>query len=259
MISSTVSIAFWDRLFCYFYPAKFFYPPLICENRKTSFYDINSIFLCAVFSVMTAKGHCQYLQNIPLRWLLVGTFVVQTAAAIGLTSWLALRNGEQAVHEVAQQWQQDTVKRIELQLTDYLQTPNLINQINAQSLKVRELEFKNPDQLIQRFWYQRNLFSTDSVSAIYIGSAAGDFIGLGNQEMLCNGRMTTIAIGRPVRSIGRPSNASIPMPWTQQAIGVPCCNGGNPMTRDAAPGTRVLCRLASQPGVPFTQILRRPG
>jgi PAS domain S-box-containing protein len=130
---------------------------------------------------MTAKGDCQHLQNIPLRWLLMGTFVVQTAAAIGLTSWLALRNGEQAVHEVAQQWQQDTVKRIELQLTDYLQTPNLINQLNAHSLKERELDLKKPDQLLQRFWHQRNLFSTDSVSAIYVGSAAGDFIGLGNQ------------------------------------------------------------------------------
>lgn len=143
--------------------------------------QIISIVLCVVFSVMTAKGHFQHLHNIPLRWLLVGTFVVQTAAAIGLTGWLALRNGEQAVHEVAQQWQQDTVKRIELQLTDYLQTLNLINQINAQSLKVRELDLKNPDQLLQRFWHQRNLFSTESVSAIYVGSATGDFIGLGNQ------------------------------------------------------------------------------
>lgn len=131
---------------------------------------------------MTFKGRFQSLQNIPLRWLLVGTFVVQTAAAIGLTSWLALRNGEQAVNEVAKHWQRETVLRIEHQLTDYLQTPNLINQINAQSLKDRELDIQNPNPLIRRFWHQRMLFSSDSVSAIYVGSATGNFVGLGFQK-----------------------------------------------------------------------------
>jgi N-glycosylase/DNA lyase len=108
-------------------------------------------------------------KNVPLRRLLVGTFVLQTATAIGLTSWLSLRNGEQAVNEVAQYWQQETVKRIQLQLKDYLDTPNLINQINARSLRIGELSLQNPESLTQRFWHQKNLFNTASVSAIYVG------------------------------------------------------------------------------------------
>jgi PAS domain S-box-containing protein len=120
--------------------------------------------------------------NVPLRRLLVGTFVLPTAAAIGLTSWLSLRNGEQAVNEVAQYWQQETVKRIQLQLKDYLDTPNLINQINARSLRIGELSLQNPESLTQRFWHQKNLFNTASVSAIYVGSIKGDFIGLGFQS-----------------------------------------------------------------------------
>jgi PAS domain S-box-containing protein len=131
---------------------------------------------------MRFKGSFQNLANIPLRWLLVGTFVVPTAAAIGLTSWLSLRNGEQAVNEVAQYWQRETVKRIQSQLSTYLETPHLINQINAHSLMIGELDIQRPNSLIQRFWHQRNLFSPTYVSAIYFGSVTGDFIGLGYQR-----------------------------------------------------------------------------
>jgi PAS domain S-box-containing protein len=122
------------------------------------------------------------LQKIPLRWLLVGTFVVQTAAAIGLVTWVSLRNRDEAVHNIAQNWQRETLQRIEIQLQDYLNVPNLINETNAQSLKIGELDINRPEAFTRRFWHQKKLFQTDSVSAIYLGSPTGNFVGLGFQQ-----------------------------------------------------------------------------
>jgi PAS domain S-box-containing protein len=58
----------------------------------------------------------------------------------------------------------------------------LINQINARSLRIGELSLQNPESLTQRFWHQKNLFNTASVSAIYVGGITGNFIGLGFQS-----------------------------------------------------------------------------
>jgi len=41
--------------------------------------------------------------SIPLRSLIVIPFVLQTFVAVGLTAWLSLRNGREAVNNVASQ------------------------------------------------------------------------------------------------------------------------------------------------------------
>ncbi|MGK7923028.1 MAG: hypothetical protein AB4080_23815, partial [Trichodesmium sp.] len=41
--------------------------------------------------------------SIPLQSILIVPFVVQIFAAVGLTGWLSLRNGQQAVNEVTTQ------------------------------------------------------------------------------------------------------------------------------------------------------------
>ena len=66
-----------------------------------------------------------------LRLILVFPFVLQIFAAVGLTGWLSLRNGQKAVNEVASQLRSEITARIQQQLNTYLDTAPRVNQLNA--------------------------------------------------------------------------------------------------------------------------------
>jgi hypothetical protein len=55
----------------------------------------------------------------PLRWLLVVPFVGLTVSAVGLTGWLAIRNGQSAVQDVAEQLGEKVALNISARLQDY--------------------------------------------------------------------------------------------------------------------------------------------
>ena len=118
----------------------------------------------------------------PIRLVLVVPFVLQISAAVGLTGWLSLKNGQQAVNDLAAQLRAEIVARIETQLRDYLQAPRVINQINANAIELGHLDSQDTGSLTRQFWRQRNLVDRITVSAIYFGGADGEFIGLGFQN-----------------------------------------------------------------------------
>ncbi|MCT7958764.1 cache domain-containing protein [Laspinema palackyanum] len=132
----------------------------------------------------------------PIRLVLVVPFVLQISVAVGLTGWLSLKNGQQAVNDLAAQLRAEIVARIEAQLRDYLQAPRVINQINANAIELGHLNSQDTGSLTRQFWRQRNLVDRITVSAIYLGGADGEFIGLGFQN---NNRWE---IGRAGRSTG---------------------------------------------------------
>ena len=45
--------------------------------------------------------------------VLIIPFVLQVSAAVGLTAWLSIRNGQQAVNDVTRQLRQETTARSE--------------------------------------------------------------------------------------------------------------------------------------------------
>ncbi|HBE19655.1 MAG TPA: histidine kinase [Cyanobacteria bacterium UBA11149] len=120
--------------------------------------------------------------KVSLRRILIVPFLLQLFSAVGLVGYLSWRNGQEAVNEVARQLRQEICDRIQQQLSRYLEAPRIINQINANAFALNQLNLEDPNGLTRKFWQERFLFDTVNVSAIYFGSAAGEFTGLGLQS-----------------------------------------------------------------------------
>ncbi|MBO1347986.1 MAG: hypothetical protein EBE86_011545 [Hormoscilla sp. GUM202] len=101
---------------------------------------------------------------------------MQIFAAVGLTGWLSLRNGQLAVNNVAAQLRGEITARIKERLNVYLNTPEVINKINANTIEQGQLNLQDLTTMERHFWYQSQVF--DLVSYIQLGSQAGEFVGL---------------------------------------------------------------------------------
>ncbi|MGH1397255.1 MAG: hypothetical protein ACRAVC_24940, partial [Trichormus sp.] len=71
-----------------------------------------------------------WVRRLPLRAVLIVPFVLQIFAAVGLTGFLSLRNGQKAVNDVATQLRSEVTARIDQNLKNYLSVPHQITQIN---------------------------------------------------------------------------------------------------------------------------------
>ncbi|NET89658.1 MAG: response regulator [Kamptonema sp. SIO1D9] len=120
------------------------------------------------------------VRKIPLRLILAIPFVLQIFAAVSLTGWLSLHNGQEAVNQVATQLRSEITTRIKEKLQNYLETPHLINQINANLLHSNLLNKQNLANLENHFWQQIQLFET--VSYIYWSNEEGGFTTVAREE-----------------------------------------------------------------------------
>ncbi|MBO9999028.1 MAG: response regulator [Cyanobacteria bacterium SID2] len=111
----------------------------------------------------------------PLRTAIVVPFALQILAAVGLTGYLSFRNGQKAVDDIATQLRDEITNRIEERLDRYLHVPHLINQINVESVKLRELDLQDLKALDRHFVQQIRLF--DTATYVYFGSPKGEFSG----------------------------------------------------------------------------------
>ncbi|MBW4487645.1 MAG: HAMP domain-containing protein [Trichocoleus desertorum ATA4-8-CV12] len=116
------------------------------------------------------------LRKVPLQTLLVAPFVLQIAIAVGLTGWLSLRNGQNAVNDVASQLRTEVTARIQQHVTTYLETPHLVNQINADVIRLGLLNVEDIPGLERYFWQQMQQFKT--VSYISLGTEQAEYIGV---------------------------------------------------------------------------------
>ncbi|MGV0025302.1 ATP-binding protein [Phormidesmis priestleyi] len=107
-------------------------------------------------------------KSVPLRRVLVVPFILQISLAVGLTGWLSIRNGQQAVNEVAVQLRSEITARIQQYLQTYVETPHRINELNANAVRLGEVDMQNPAALEQHLWYQLETF--DAVTAVQLGS-----------------------------------------------------------------------------------------
>ena len=110
-------------------------------------------------------------RKLPLRLVLVGPFLLQIFAAVGLTGWLSLRNGQKAVNDVATQLRSEISNRIEQNLHTYLASAHQVNQSLAATIDLNLLDVQNQSGLERYFWHQLQVF--ESVNAIYFGNPLG--------------------------------------------------------------------------------------
>ncbi len=132
-------------------------------------------------------------KNVQLRHILVVPFVLQISLAVGLTGWLSIHNGQRAVNEVAIQLRNEITARIQQYLKVYVETPHKINQLNANAIKLGELNIQKLSTLEQHLWYQLKTF--DTVTAVYVGSEYGEHVAVqraddGQFEVKLSGKST---------------------------------------------------------------------
>ena len=118
--------------------------------------------------------------KIPLRVFLVVPFVLQTVAAVGLTGWFSLRNGQQAVNDVANQLGSEITARIDQNLRTYLATPHQINQINAAAISLGQLNIRDLAGWERQFFRHLPIFN--SLYSITLGNEQKEFIGVETRE-----------------------------------------------------------------------------
>jgi hypothetical protein len=99
-------------------------------------------------------------------------FLIQIFAAVGLTGWLSLRNGQKHVNNIARQLKNEVTAHIRQQITAYMQTPQIVAQINADAVRLGELNIQNSATLERHFWHQMQLFK--SLRPIAFGNEQGE-------------------------------------------------------------------------------------
>lgn len=118
--------------------------------------------------------------TLPLRILLVVPFVVQVFGVVALTGWLSLRNGQKAVNDVATALRKETSARIQQHLDTYLESPHLVNQINADAMILGLLNLQDKTRLQRYLWKQSLAFK--SVSDGALGTETGEYIAFDRQD-----------------------------------------------------------------------------
>ncbi|MDX2100466.1 MAG: cache domain-containing protein, partial [Leptolyngbyaceae cyanobacterium bins.59] len=116
------------------------------------------------------------IASIPLRWVLIVPFVLQTVGVVALVEYLSYRSGHQAVLNLADRLMDKTSDRVEQELKNYLQTPLLINRLNVDAVQQGHLDLQNITAL-ESLLFQR-LRQFDQVSAVLFASPEGVFRGV---------------------------------------------------------------------------------
>ncbi len=122
--------------------------------------------------------------KVPIRIILVVPFVLQTFAAVGLTGWLSLRNGQRAVNDVAAQLRAEVTSRIQQHIHSYIETPHQINQLNVDAIRFGILNVQ--DQVTLGKYFSKQIKTFDKISYIQFGSEQKSFIGV---ERLDDGKL----------------------------------------------------------------------
>jgi len=112
--------------------------------------------------------------KVPLRTVLIVPFVLQIFAAVGLTGWLSLRNGQKAVNDVATQLRSEITAHIRARLEAFVETPRLINQINEAAIRQGQLNLEDSKAMERYFWQQIQFF--EYMTFISYGNNRGDYV-----------------------------------------------------------------------------------
>ena len=126
-----------------------------------------------------------------LRSILVIPFVLQVSAAVGLIGYLSVRNGQQAVNDLASQLRGEVSDRIHQHLDSYLNTGRNLAEINGGAMDMGLLDPDNPQQIGQFFWKQLQLYDVGYISLCL---KTGDFAAAGRYFQ--DGRITVEEVSK---------------------------------------------------------------
>ncbi len=118
-------------------------------------------------------------RTIPLRLLLIVPFILQIAGAVGLVGYLSLRNGQKAVNDVATQLRQQISVQIHGEIQQYINTPHILNKINATSLADGKFDMAKASNARQLLIQIQNF---PFIFPFYCGNSQGQFLVAAKEE-----------------------------------------------------------------------------
>ena len=117
--------------------------------------------------------------KIPFLPVLIVPLILLFVLLAGLVSYFSFRNGQQAVGNVVFELRNEITARIDGHLHTFLNTPHVINQINANAVQQGLVELNDLTALEHYFWEQIQIF--ESSTSIYFGNAKGGLVDAGRE------------------------------------------------------------------------------
>lgn len=104
-------------------------------------------------------------RKLPLSSLLIVPFVLQLFASVGLVGFFSFQAGHRAVNDLANQLMDRTSAQVDAHLKPFLALPQQLNQLNADTIAIGQLDLNNRELSVQYLWRQIKTFKDIS----YIG------------------------------------------------------------------------------------------
>jgi PAS domain-containing protein len=110
----------------------------------------------------------------PLYFILAISFVVQSSAAVGLTTWLFRHNWQKNIAQMTTQLETETINHLEQSLRQELTIPQQTNQVIFEAIALKHLNFAKPEFL--KTYLQKQLETWPSWQSFQIKLASGETI-----------------------------------------------------------------------------------
>ncbi len=117
--------------------------------------------------------------NMPLGWVLVIPFVTLIVGTVALVGYFSDRRGHFAVEKMEVQIAEKVKTHVETYLINYLKTPQLINRLNANALRLGQLDLNKPQALERHFLEQIKEFNVDRIR---VSNPQGGLISSGKDD-----------------------------------------------------------------------------
>jgi signal transduction histidine kinase/DNA-binding response OmpR family regulator len=115
-------------------------------------------------------------RKVSLHLILLIPFVVQICAAVGLTGYLSLRNGQKAVNTLANRLRNEVSNRIDQHLDSYMMTPHKVVKNVSDTIDLGLLDVEDTKALGHYFWRQIQAFD---VPYVLYGAVSGKLASTG--------------------------------------------------------------------------------
>ncbi|MGD1922398.1 MAG: hypothetical protein ACFCAD_28005 [Pleurocapsa sp.] len=115
--------------------------------------------------------------KIPIRSILIIPFLVQIFAAVGLTGYFSLRNGQKAVNDLASKLRTEVSDRIDQRLDTHMETARRVVENNRKAIDLNLLDLENTEQIGRYFFHQVHNFN---LGYLLIGFKSGKHVSSGH-------------------------------------------------------------------------------
>ncbi|MEH2023429.1 sensor histidine kinase [Nostoc sp.] len=119
------------------------------------------------------------IRAFPLQLVLIVPFVLQVFGIVGLVGYLSFKNGEKAVHNLADQLMKRTSSEVNQHLDAYLSIPHKVIQLNADAIRMGLLNVRDRRTVGKYFWHEMQAYD---LSFISLNLATGEGTGAGRYD-----------------------------------------------------------------------------